>query len=81
VRYTTRMPSPPDPHAALREALGGAEPPASLRTLDDATVADLAAAIAQAHRDQRRQLAASGEASLRHVPKLLRGPVKKVIGL
>ncbi len=75
------MPDQPDPHAALRAALDGAQPPASLRGLDDAVVADLAAAITQARREQARLLAASGEASLRHVPRILRGPVKKVLGL
>ncbi|WP_372791869.1 hypothetical protein [Paraconexibacter sp.] len=75
------MPDDRDPHAALREALDGADPPASLREVDDAVVADLAAAITAAREEQARLLAASGEASLRHVPKFLRGPVKKVIGL
>ena len=32
-------------------------------------------------RREREQLAASAEASLRHVPGLLRGPVRKVLGL
>ena len=44
-------------------------------------IADLAAAVTDARREQTRQLAAGGEATLRHVPRILRGPVKKVIGL
>lgn len=72
---------PTDPHTALQEALGGVAPPASVRELDDATVATLAEAIADARRREREQLAASAEASLRHVPGLLRGPVRKVLGL
>jgi len=75
------MPEPTDPHEALRRALGGAEPPASLRSLDDEVVADLAAAIDSAQREQRRALAASGDAVMAHVPGLLRRPLKKVIGL
>jgi hypothetical protein len=75
------MPEPAGPHQALRDALRGADPPASLATLDDAVVADLAAAIVAARREQARQLAASGEKSLAVIPKLLRGPVKKVLGL
>lgn len=69
------------PQEALRRALRGATPPASVATLDDAVVADLAAAIEEARREQARQLAASGEKSLEIIPRLLRGPVKKVLGL
>lgn len=75
------MPQPTDPHEALRAALGGATPPASLASLDDEVVAELATAIHSAHREQRRALADSGEAVMAHVPALLRRPLKKVIGL
>lgn len=71
----------PDPHVALREALDGAEPPAALRSLDDAVVADLASAIADARRAEADALAASGEHSLRLLPFPLRLGVKKVLGL
>ena len=75
------MPQSGGPHDALRDALRGAEPPASLAGLDDAVVADLADAIVAARREQARQLAASGEKSLAVIPRLLRGPVKKMLGM
>lgn len=71
----------PDPHVALRDALGGAEPPAAILALDDAVVADLAAAIGDARRAEADALAASGERSLRLLPLPLRIGVKKVLGL
>ena len=75
------MPVPPDPHAALRDALGGAEPPPALRSLDDQAVADLAEAISLARRAEAEALAASGERSLKLLPFPLRVGVKKVLGL
>jgi hypothetical protein len=75
------MPVPPDPHAALRDALGGAEPPPAVLALDDAVVADLAAAVADARRAEAEALAASGERSLKLLPLPLRIGVRKVLGL
>ncbi len=75
------MPVPPDPHAALRDALGGVQPPDGVAALDDAVVADLAAAIADARRAEADALAASGEHSLKLLPFPLRIGVKKVLGL
>lgn len=71
----------PDPHVALRDALGGAEPPAGLRELDDAVVADLAAAIRDARDAEAEALAASGERSLKLLPLPLRVGVRKILGL
>lgn len=71
----------PHPHAALREALGGVEPPDGIRALPEDVVADLADAIAGARAHQRDELRRASDESLGHVPRMLRGPVKKVLGL
>jgi hypothetical protein len=63
----------------LRAALGG-EPPDAVRALTAAQLRDLTAAIADARRGQRDVLAASGDRALRHIPRLLRGPVRRIMG-
>lgn len=64
---------------ALRKALGGSAPD-SLRELDDDDLTQLASAVTDARRRQGRALAEAGERSLRHVPRLLRGPIRKLAG-
>ncbi|HEX8976935.1 MAG TPA: hypothetical protein VF781_10520 [Solirubrobacteraceae bacterium] len=73
------MPSTSTELEALRAHLGDA-PPAGLRSLPDVHLADLADAISQARRHQREALAAAGDRALSHVPRLLRGPIRRVVG-
>jgi hypothetical protein len=64
----------------LRTLLG-ADPPASVQALDEATRADLASVIAQARKRQVMDLKAAYTATLKHVPFPVRGIVKKVLGV
>ncbi len=64
---------------ALRARLGDT-PPASLRELAGPELEDLDTAIAEARRRQGEALAAAGERALGHIPRLLRGPVRRVVG-
>jgi hypothetical protein len=57
-----------------------AAPPEALERLDDAQLHDLALTIRQARRRQAEELAAAGERALGHIPRLLRGPVRRVVG-
>ena len=66
-------------YPALRRALGGSAPD-GLRELDDDDLTDLATAVTDARRRQSRALAEAGERALRHVPRLLRGPIRKLTG-
>ncbi|MCW2497650.1 hypothetical protein [Jatrophihabitans sp.] len=66
----------PDP--TLAQLLGGA-PPASIAALPPADQARLAEIVAAARRKQASDLAASFEASLKHVPFPIRGLVKKTL--
>ena len=70
-----------EPHVALADALNGAEVPPGVRALPDDVVLDLATLVRDARATQRRELAAAAEGGLRHVPGLLRGPLKRVLGL
>jgi hypothetical protein len=62
------------------EAQLGAPPPESLAKLDDAQLRDLASAVATARRRQAVELAVAGDQAFRHVPRLLRGPIRKLLG-
>jgi hypothetical protein len=64
----------------LRTLLG-ADPPASVQALDEATRADLASVIAQARKRQVMDLKAAYTATLKHVPFPVRGIVKRVLGV
>jgi hypothetical protein len=48
--------------------------------LRDEDLADLATAISDARHRQSAELAAAGDAALSHIPRLLRVPLRKVIG-
>ena len=63
---------------ALEAELRG-KAPAGLCRLSDEELRDLAEAIRSARRRQAADLAAALEESLSHIPKLLRGPVRKVV--
>ena len=67
-----------DARARLEQEYGGPLPP-GLAALSDAEAAALADAIDAARTRQSRALAKATERGLDFVPKLLRGPVKKVI--
>jgi hypothetical protein len=54
--------------------------PDGLRELADEELADLAAAVADARHRQAAALAEAGDRALSHIPRLLRGPVKRIVG-
>lgn len=58
----------------------GCEPPAAVRALPDEQQADLAAAVEDARARQRHDLRAAIDGAYAHVPRLLRGPLRKVMG-
>jgi hypothetical protein len=68
-----------DAFSALSAQLGGAAPE-SLRELTDGELRDLGAALTDARHRQAAALAAAGERALSHIPRLLRGPIKRVVG-
>jgi hypothetical protein len=70
---------PDDAFDALRAQLGRAAPQA-LRELSDDELTDLSNAIRAARRRQSKALADAGERALGHIPRLLRGPVRKIVG-
>jgi hypothetical protein len=63
----------------LRRQLGG-DVPAGLTRLSEAELRDLTHAIRDARHREGEALAASGERALERVPRLLRGPIRKVVG-
>lgn len=64
---------------ALRQQLGG-KAPAGLRALEDDQLAELAGAIREARHREAAALAEAGEQALSHIPRLLRGPVRRIVG-
>ena len=76
---TGRVRSTDSEFEALRARLGDA-PPTGLRTLPKVHLADLTDAINEARRRQREALAAAGDRALGHIPRLLRGPIRRVVG-
>jgi hypothetical protein len=58
----------------------GAGPPAGLSVLSDAALGDLADAIRAARRRQAQALDQAGDRAMRKIPRLLRGPIRKVVG-
>jgi hypothetical protein len=63
----------------LREQLTG-DVPEGVSKLADAELRDLAHAIRDARHREGEALAAAGERALERVPRLLRGPIRKVVG-
>lgn len=55
--------------------------PAGIAALSEQHQQLLADALVEARRRQGAELAAAADASLKYVPKLLRGPVRKAVGL
>lgn len=63
----------------LREQLRS-EPPEGLSALSGAHLRHLADAIGAARRRQAEALEAAGEQAFGYVPRLLRGPIRKILG-
>ncbi|WP_028008772.1 hypothetical protein [Solimonas flava] len=59
----------------------GAPAPDALAALDAASLQQLADALRDARRRQRAQMAAATDSALLHVPLLLRGAVRKILGI
>jgi hypothetical protein len=64
---------------ALRRQLGDGLPD-GLKRLDDEHLRDLAQAIADTRRRQGAALAAAGDRALGLIPRLLRGPIRRIVG-
>ncbi len=62
------------------EAQLGARIPKGVGALADDDLEDLARAVREARRRQAQALAEAGERALSRIPRLLRGPVRKVAG-
>jgi hypothetical protein len=65
--------------AALEAELRG-EAPAGLGRLSEDELNDLASAIKDARRRQAAEIDAAAERALGFVPRLLRGPIRRVVG-
>ena len=52
----------------------------ALRRLSAAELTHLSQAIRGARRRESKALAQAGERALGHIPRLLRGPVRKIVG-
>ena len=63
----------------LETQLGAAVPP-RVAQLPAAQLQDLTAAIAEARHRQSAELDAAGDRALRHIPRLLRIAIRKVVG-
>lgn len=63
----------------LEAQLGGKAPP-GLAALNDEQLSDLADAVHSAKRRQAAELAAAGDQAFGHIPRLLRGPIRKMLG-
>ncbi len=61
------------------EQLLGTSLPNGVRELSDAALRDLADGVSAARHRQAAELAAAGDQALRLVPRMLRGPVRKVL--
>ncbi len=57
-----------------------ADPPRGLETLSTDELCDLTAAVRDARRRQAAELAAAGDQAYGHIPRLLRVPIRKMLG-
>jgi len=73
------LPAPGDAYSALQAQLGDGVPE-GVRALADDDVRHLAAAVRDARHRQAQALAEAGERALGHIPRLLRGPVRRIVG-
>jgi hypothetical protein len=67
-----------DAFSELQQQLGDI-PPDTLARLSPEQLRDLAGAIQAARRRQAAELAAAGEKAFKHIPRLLRGPIRKLL--
>jgi hypothetical protein len=58
----------------------GAKPPAGIAGLDAEHLRDLAEAVHEARRMQAAELAAASERAYGQIPRLLRGPIRRIFG-
>jgi hypothetical protein len=65
--------------SALRKQLG-ADLPEGLKRLADEQLLDLAEAVRDARHRQSAALAEAGERALGHIPRLLRAPIRRIVG-
>jgi hypothetical protein len=68
-----------DAFTTLAAQLRGAVPD-SLCELSDAELTHLTEAVADARHRQAAALAEAGDRALSHIPRLLRGPIKRIVG-
>lgn len=54
--------------------------PTGLHALDDRALRDLADAVREARHRQAAELQAAGDQALKHIPRLLRIPLRKALG-
>jgi hypothetical protein len=64
---------------ALCKQLGGSAPD-GLKELDDEQLRDLADAVRDARHRQAAALAEAGERALSHIPRILRAPIRRIVG-
>jgi hypothetical protein len=64
---------------ALRTQLGGTAPK-SLERLEAKQLAHLTESIRAARRRQSQALVEASDRALRHVPRLLRAPIRRIVG-
>ena len=62
------------------EAQLGSSAPKGVRALSEAELNHLAEAVKSARRRQTASLAEAGDRALHRIPRVLRGPVRKVVG-
>ena len=65
---------------AALEAQLGSPPPAGVARLEANEIADLTSAIRDARRRQAAQIEGVGDRTLSFVPRLLRGPIRRIVG-
>jgi hypothetical protein len=65
---------------ALAEELRAAPPAGLIAALEDAELRALTDAIRDARQRQSAALRAAGDQALDRLPRLIRGPVKKIVG-
>ena len=65
--------------ARLLEEQLRARPPSAILELDDEHLRDLARSVRQARHRQAAELARAGDKALSVIPRVLRGPVRRVL--
>ncbi|HEY3725866.1 MAG TPA: hypothetical protein VGL51_01755 [Solirubrobacteraceae bacterium] len=68
-----------DTFKSLRAQLGD-DLPDGVRRLNSEQLDDLAQAVAETRHRQRAELAAAGDRALGMIPRLLRGPIRRIVG-